>query len=74
MGNIVTMNTFTDILKKNIDEILDTTTVPGVVLAVQKVLIQNSLDETEAGRQLTRELLSSLSHTDAVQKVFKYMM
>ena len=74
MDNIVTMNTFTDILKKNIDEILATTTVPGVVLAVQKVLIQNSLDETEAGRQLTRELLSSLSHTDAVQKVFKYMV
>lgn len=74
MDNIVTMNTFTDVLKKNIDEILATTTVPGVVLAVQKVLIQNNLDETEAGRQLTRELLSSLSHTDAVQKVFKYMM
>ena len=74
MDTIVTMNTFTDVLKKNIDEILATTTVPGVVLAVQKVLIQNNLDETEAGRQLTRELLSSLSHTDAVQKVFKYMM
>ena len=74
MDNIVTMNTFTDVLKKNIDEILATTTVPGVVLAVQKVLIQNNLDETTAGRQLTRELLSSLSHTDAVQKVFKYMM
>lgn len=74
MDTIVTMNTFTDVLKKNIDEILDTATVPGVVLAVQKVLIQNNLDETEAGRQLTRELLSSLSHTDAVQKVFKYMM
>ena len=74
MDSIVTMNTFTDVLKKNIDEILATTTVPGVVLAVQKVLVQNNLDETEAGRQLTRELLSSLSHTDAVQKVFKYMM
>lgn len=74
MDTIVTMNTFTDVLKKNIDEILATTTVPGIVLAVQKVLIQNNLDETEAGRQLTRELLSSLSHTDAVQKVFKYMM
>ena len=74
MDNIVTMNTFTDVLKKNIDEILATTTVPGAVLAVQKVLIQNNLDETTAGRQLTRELLSSLSHTDAVQKVFKYMM
>lgn len=74
MDNIVTMNTFTDVLKKNIDEILATTTVPGAVLAVQKVLIQNNLDETLAGRQLTRELLSSLSHTDAVQKVFKYMM
>ena len=74
MDTIVTMNTFTDVLKKNIDEILATTTVPGVVLAVQKVLVQNNLDETEAGRQLTRELLSSLSHTDAVQKVFKYMM
>lgn len=74
MDNTVTMNTFTDALKKNIDEILATTTVPGVVLAVQKVLIQNNLDETTAGRQLTRELLSSLSHTDAVQKVFKYMM
>ena len=74
MDNIVTMNTFTDVLKKNIDEILATTTVPGVVLAVQKVLVQNNLDETEASRQLTRELLSSLSHADAVQKVFKYMM
>lgn len=74
MDNIVTMNTFTDVLKKNIDEILATTTVPGIVLAVQKVLIQNNLDETKVGRQLTRELLSSLSHTDAVQKVFKYMM
>ena len=74
MDNIVTMNTFTDVLKKNIDEILATTTVPGAVLAVQKVLIQNNLDETTAGRQLTREILSSLSHTDAVQKVFKYMM
>ena len=74
MDTIVTMNTFTDVLKKNIDEILATTTVPGAVLAVQKVLVQNNLDETEAGRQLTRELLSSLSHTDAVQKVFKYMM
>ena len=74
MDTIVTINTFTDVLKKNIDEILATTTVPGVVLAVQKVLVQNNLDETEAGRQLTRELLSSLSHTDAVQKVFKYMM
>ena len=74
MDTIVTMNTFTDVLKKNIDEILATTTVPGIVLAVQKVLVQNNLDETEAGRQLTRELLSSLSHTDAVQKVFKYMM
>lgn len=74
MDTIVTMNTFTDVLKKNIDEILATTTVPGVVLAVQKVLIQNNLDETKVGRQLTRELLSSLSHTDAVQKVFKYMM
>lgn len=74
MDNTVTINTFTDVLKKNIDEILATTTVPGVVLAVQKVLVQNNLDETEAGRQLTRELLSSLSHTDAVQKVFKYMM
>ena len=74
MDNTVTINTFTDVLKKNIDEILATTTVPGVVLAVQKVLIQNNLDETTAGRQLTRELLSSLSHTAAVQKVFKYMM
>ena len=74
MDNTVTINTFTDVLKKNIDEILATTTVPGVVLAVQKVLVQNNLDETEAGHQLTRELLSSLSHTDAVQKVFKYMM
>lgn len=74
MDNIVTMNTFTDVLKKNIDEILATTTVPGAVLAVQKVLVQNNLDETKVGRQLTRELLSSLSHTDAVQKVFKYMM
>lgn len=74
MDTIVTMNTFTDVLKKNIDEILATTTVPGIVLAVQKVLIQNNLDETKVGRQLTRELLSSLSHTDAVQKVFKYMM
>ena len=74
MDTIVTMNTFTDVLKKNIDDILDTATVPGVVLAVQKVLIQNNLDGTKAGRQLTRELLSSLSHTDAVQKVFKYMM
>ena len=74
MDTIVTMNTFTDVLKKNIDEILDTATVPGVVLAVQKVLIQNNLDKTTAGRQLTRELLSGLSHTDAVQKVFKYMM
>ena len=74
MVDVVAMNTFTDVLKKNIDEILDTATVPGVVLAVQKVLIQNNLDKTTAGRQLTRELLSSLSHTDAVQKVFKYMM
>ena len=74
MDNTVTINTFTDVLKKNIDEILATTTVPGVVLAVQKVLVQNNLDETAAGRQLTRELLSSLSHTDAVQKVFKYMI
>ena len=74
MDTIVTMNTFTDVLKKNIDDILDTATVPGVVLAVQKVLIQNNLDETEAGHQLTHELLSSLSHTDAIQKVFKYMM
>lgn len=74
MDTIVTMNTFTDVLKKNIDEILDTATVLGVVLAVQKVLIQNNLDETAAGHQLTRELLSSRSHTDAVQKLFKYMM
>ncbi len=74
MDNTVTMNTFTDVLKKNIDEILAATTVPSVVLAVQNVLIQNNLDKTQAGRQLTRELLSSLSHTDAVQKVFKYMM
>lgn len=74
MVDVVAMNTFTDVLKKNIDEILDTATVPGVVLAVQKVLIQNNLDETEAGHRLTRELLSSRSHTDAIQKVFKYMM
>lgn len=74
MDNIVTMNTFTDILKKNIDLILDTTTLPGIVLAVQRILVQNKLDNTEAGRELTKALLQCTSHADAAQQLFKYMM
>ena len=68
------MNVFTDVLKKNREFIFDTTsTLPGIVLAVQKVLVDNDLNETKEGRLLVNNLLQALSYNDAVGIVIDFM-
>lgn len=68
------MNVFTDVLKKNREFIFDkTSTLPGIVLAVQKVLVDNDLNETEEGKLLVNTLLRALSYNDAVGIIIDFM-
>lgn len=68
------MNVFTDVLKKNREFIFDkTSTLPGIVLAVQKVLVDNDLNETEEGKLLVNTLLQALSYNDAVGIIIDFM-
>ena len=68
------MNIFTDVLKKNRDFIFDkTSTLPGIVLAVQKVLVDNNLNETEEGKLLVSTLLQARSYNDAVGIIIDFM-
>lgn len=68
------MNVFTDVLKKNREFIFDkTSTLPGIVLAAQKVLVDNNLHETEEGKLFIHTLLQALSYNDAVDIVMDFM-
>ena len=68
------MNVFTDVLKKNREFIFDkTSTLPGIVLAVQKVLVDNDLNETKEGKLLVNTLLQALSYNDAVGIIIDFM-
>lgn len=68
------MNVFTDVLKKNREFIFDKTfTLPGIVLAVQKVLVDNDLNETEESKLLVSTLLQALSYNDAVGIIIDFM-
>lgn len=68
------MNRFVDVLQNNSDAILDTNTLPGIVLATQRVLVENQLEDTDAGKQLIKAMLDCKSHTEAAQQLFKFMI
>lgn len=74
MNNTVSMNMFVDTLRNNVDDFLNTTSFPGLILTVQRVLVQHSLNDTSAARSLIKDLLSCSSHSAAIQQLFKYMM
>ena len=71
---MISMNVFTDTLKKNRDFIFDnTSTLPGIVLAVQKVLVDSNLNETEEGKLLVNTLLQAQSYNDAIGIILNFM-
>ena len=71
---MISMNVFTDTLKKNRDFIFDTTsTLPGIVLAVQKVLVDSNLNETKEGKLLVNTLLQAQSYNDAISIILDFM-
>jgi hypothetical protein len=68
------MNVFTDFIKRNREFIFDcTSTLPGIVLAVQKLLVDNCLEDSEVGKQLVNRLLQSASYEDACNVIYEYM-
>ena len=68
------MNKFTDVLKDNMDKLINTETLPGLVLTVQKTLVEHNLENTRPAHQLVNALLHSTGHDEAIQTLFKFMI